>query len=336
MKNKLLITLFAVVFLILIFTLPTYAAEANVILERDHNLPNKVKVFVEVSKEQSFTATNVVLDVNSSNKVNIATPEFSWSSEITNNNEVAKWTYNNDKVNLYVISKNELGNESANGRKLLEIGTLTLNTKNQEETTIDISVPQDGLKIASLDHRIATLTNTDIAKSTQLVLNKKEETKPDGDNNNQGDNNEPGDNTNINPPAGGDTNNPSTGTNNNQGTGTNNQGNNSNKKPGSNTNRKPNAGTNNNNQLENNIENNVTNEIENQIVENNISNNENKNTNKVQTNTQSSRDLPDTGEEENKSKFPYIIGCIVLVLIAIFAIYIINKPKRKKKRNYYK
>lgn len=318
MKNKILMVFAIMISLLIICTLPSYAAEANVILEKDSSTTNKVKVFVEVSNEQSVTKANIVLNVNAANKENIANTEFNWSTDISSSSETAKWTTNNDKVNLYIISKNELGNEIANGKKIIEIGTLTVNTKNNEETAVDISVAQDGLKLASMDHKIATLTNTDIATSTQLVVNKKEVNPPAGNENN-------------NSTVGGDTSNPTIGNNaSNTTTGTNT----SNKPSGTTSNRRPSSGTNNSgnqieNDVENNIENNVTNELENQ-TENNVLKNENKTSNKVTT--QSSKEMPDAGEE--KSKFPYIIGCIILALIAIFVIYVINKPKKKNRKLY--
>ena len=300
--------------LILIFTLPTYAAEANVIFERDSASNNKVKVILEVSDEQSVTKANVVLDVKPSNRENLKNAEFTFSNEISRNSKTAKWTYNNDKVNLYVVSKNELGNKSSNWKKTIELGTLTINTNNDsEQTLVDISTVNGGVTIASVDHRIANITN-DTSALAQLKIGTAT----------SGDNNQPGsDNSGNKPPE------------NNQPGGSNSGNNGGNQSNGNNNsnsgNRIPENGSNNNNTNsvnDNEIEDEDTNTVlDNNTVKNEVINNT-KNT------VQSSKELPETGEEEKS--YIWIAIVIILILFATAGIIASRLTKNKKHKGNYR
>lgn len=340
MKNKVLITLFGVLFLILISTLPTYAAEANVIFERESGSANKVKVILEVSEDQSVTKTNVALDINASNKGNLKNAEFNFSNEISSNSEMAKWTYHNDKINLYVISKNELASKSSNGKKAIELGTLTVNTNNNEETAVDIVATNGGVTIASVDHRTANITN-DTSASTQLKLG----TASSGDNNQGGNDNKPGDNSGNNQgsdstggnnggnQSGGSSNNKPSGGNSSSSGNNSNNSNSGNRKPNNTNNNNVNAGEN-DNQVEdgNNVNEVNTNEINNTI--NNVNTNNIVNNNKNNT-VQSSKDLPEAGKEEKSMVMPIIITLLLLVFAATIILRIkVNNAKKHKKGNY--
>ena len=305
--------------LILIFTLPTYAAEANVIFERDSASNNKVKVILEVSDEQSVTKANVVLDIKPSNRENLKNAEFTFSNEISRNSETAKWTYNNDKVNLYVVSKNELGNKSSNGKKIIELGTLIVNTNNTAQTSIDISTSNDGVVIASVDHKSANITN-DISASTQLKIG----TTTSGDNvqggdNNQG-NNKPGNNN-----QGNNQNNVNNGVNQSNGNNNSNSGN----KRTDNSNNSNNTNSVNNNEIENETNNNV---LDNTTNNTNATNNEI--TNNTKNTVQSSKELPETGEEEKS--YIWIAIVILLILFVTAGIVASRLTKNKKHRGNYR
>jgi len=333
MKNKVLITLFGVLFLILIFTIPTYAVEANVIFEKDANSSNKIKVILEVSEEQSVTKTNVVLDVKPSDRANLKNAEFAFSNEISSNSETAKWTYNNDKINLYVISKNELGNKIANGKKVIELGTLTVNTNNNKQTVVDISTANGGIILASVDHKTANITN-DTSVSTQLKIG----TTSSGDNNQGGEDNNPGNNPGTNP---GDNSGNNQGTNpggNNNGNNQNNSNNGGNQSSGNNNsgNRKPGNSSNNNNT--NSVNNNeIGNENTNNVLDNTINDTntiKNEITNNTKNTVQSSKDLPDTGEEEKSYMWVAIV--VILILFITAGIVATRLTKNKKRKGNYR
>lgn len=338
MKNKILITIFGVLLLILISTLPTYAAEANVIFEKESGSANKVKVILEVSEDQSVTKTNVALDVNASNKENLKNAEFNFSNEISSNSEMAKWTYHNDKINLYVISKNELASKSSNGKKAIELGTLTVNTNNNEEIAVDIVAANGGVTIASVDHRTANITN-DTSASTQLKIG----TATSGGNQQGGNNNQPGNdnqgNNQGNNPAGGSnsgnngSNQSGGSSNNNQSGGNGNSSNSGNRRPNNTNNNNINTGNDNQEEDGNNIINETnTNEISNNI--NSVNSNNIVNNNKTNT-VQSSKKLPEAGKEEKSMVMPIIITLILLVFAATIILRIkVNNAKKHKKGNY--
>lgn len=318
--------------LILIFTLPTYAAEANIIFEKDSASNNKVKVILEVSEDQSVTKTNVVLDVKASNKANLKNAEFAFSNEVSSNSETAKWTYNNDKINLYVISKNELGNRSSNGKKIIELGTLTVNTNNNEQTSVDISTSNGGITIASVDHRTANITN-DTSASTQLKLG----TANSGDNeqggnnndNNQSGNDNAGNNQGNNQPGGSNSGNNQNNVNNggNQSNG-NNSSNSGNKRP-SNSNNNNNTNSVNNDEIEDENGNNV---LDNIISDTNTIKNET--INNTNNTVQSSKELPETGEEEKS--YIWVAIVIILILFIIAGVIATRLTKNKKHKGNYR
>ena len=65
MKNRILTTIIGIIFsmfLVIVFTIPTYAVgnvEANVILEKDVNVDNKIQVSLETSQNQSIASFNI-------------------------------------------------------------------------------------------------------------------------------------------------------------------------------------------------------------------------------------------------------------------------------------
>lgn len=347
MKNKILITLLGIILLAAIFTLPTYAAEANVVLEKNPSANNKVKVLLEVSEEQSVTKANVVLDVKTANKSNLKNAEFAWSDEISNNSETAKWTYNNDKVNLYVISKNELGNKSSDGKKVIELGTLTINTNSNEQTSVDISTANGGVTIASVDHKTANISN-DTSTSAQLVIGTATQSgneqggnnnPPSGNNNNQSGNNNQSSGNNS---SGNSGNNQSSGNSNNSqnNSGNNNQSSGNGSTGGSNNSstRRPNTTNGNNNVNNNEIEddNNNVNEINTNEIDNTTNTIKNETTNKTQNNVQSSRDLPDTGEEKEEKSYIWLVVLVIILAVALVGIAICKAGSKKKHRGNYR
>lgn len=200
MKNKRLTTIIGIIFSIFLaiaFAIPTYAVgntEANVILERNVSSDNKINVFLETSKDQSITSFNISLIVESANIQEIKSVEMVWNSDISNNAELKEVTYSNSKINIYVVSKNELGNDNGNQRRI-DIGTITIETENKENIDVTVRAQKDLIRIASIGHETATITN-DISTMVQLQIAPRELSGEQGGDSNQGGNtNLDGDNT---------------------------------------------------------------------------------------------------------------------------------------------
>ena len=114
-----------------------------------------------------------------------------WNSNISNISELKEVTYSNSKINVYVVSKNELGNDNGNQRKI-DIGTITIETENKESMNVTIRAQKDLTRIASIGHEIATITN-DISTMVQLQIAPRVQNNNQGGDINSGDNNPGGD-----------------------------------------------------------------------------------------------------------------------------------------------
>ena len=164
MKNRILTTIIGIIFsmfLVIVFTIPTYAVgnvEANVILEKDVNVDNKIQVSLETSQNQSIASFNISLLVETVNMQDIKSVKIDWNSDISNNAELKELTYSNNKINIYVVSKNELGNNDGNQRKI-NIGTISIETENKDSMNVVIRAHKDLTRIASIGHEAGVITN---------------------------------------------------------------------------------------------------------------------------------------------------------------------------------
>lgn len=195
MKNKILTTIIGIIFSILLtvaFAIPTYAegnVEANVILEKDVNNDNKINVSLETSQDQSIASFNISLIVESANIQDIKSVKMDWNSDISNNSELKEVTYSNSKINIYVVSKNELGNDIGSQRRI-NVGNITIETENKENIDVTVRAKKDLTRIASIGHETATITN-DISTMVQLQIAPRVSNGDQAGDNNQGDNTNP-------------------------------------------------------------------------------------------------------------------------------------------------
>lgn len=201
MKNKILtiIRIIFNIFFIIAFTIPTYAVrniEADVILEKDISTDNKINIALETSQSQSIASFNISLIVESTDIQAIKGVKMDWNSEILRDSELNEVTYSNRKINIYVVSKNELGNNSE-GKRNIDIGTLTIETENKEHINVDIRTQKELVKIASIGHETATIIN-DIYTIVQLEIEPKVASGNQEGDNNSIDNNNSGENDTLN------------------------------------------------------------------------------------------------------------------------------------------
>lgn len=198
MKSKILTTIIGIIFsifLVTVFAIPTYAAgdiEANVILERDVNADNKIQVSLETSQNQSIASFNISLLVETVNVQDIKNVKIDWSSDISNNVELKELTYSNNKINIYVVSKNELGNDNGSQR-IIEIGSIIIETENKDTMNVVIRAHKDLTTIASIGHESGVITN-DISTMVQLHIAPRVSDGNQGGDNTQGGNDNQGSN----------------------------------------------------------------------------------------------------------------------------------------------
>lgn len=303
MKNKILTTIIGIIFsmfLVIVFAIPTYAVgdiEANVILEKIVNVDNKIQVALETSQNQSIASFNISLLVETVNMQDIKSVKIDWNSDISNNAELKELTYSNNKINIYVVSKNELGNNNVNKRKI-DIGIISIETENKNDMDVVISAHKDLTRIVSIGHEAGVITN-DISTMVQLQI---APTVSDGSqegNDNQGGNNQ-----------GGNT----QGGNNNQGGNGNQNGNN-------------NQDVNDSSQEDSNVNGEVNPENEDESkLDNNGTGSETKN----ETDNIAQGDLPKAGVMVSNIIIFSIIAIGVIILITV----IIIKAKSRQSRHY--
>lgn len=198
MKNKIVTTIIGIIFSMFLnvtFAIPTYATgniEANVILQKDANTDNKINISLETSQDQSIASFNISLIVETANVQDIKNVKMDWNSDISNNSELKEVTYGNGKINIYVVSKNELGNNNENQRRI-DIGTITIETENRDNMSIIIKAQKDLTRIASIGNETATITN-DISTMVQLQIAPRVSDGNQGGDNTQGGNGNQGGN----------------------------------------------------------------------------------------------------------------------------------------------
>lgn len=290
--------------LVAIFVIPTYAVnniEANVILEKDINADNKIQVSLETSQNQSIASFNISLLVETVNMQDIKSVRIEWSSDISNNAELKELTYNNSRINIYVVSKNELGNNEGNQRRI-NIGTIIIETENKEDMNVVVRAHKDLTRIASIGYEAGTITN-DISTMVQLQI-----AHSVSDGNNGGDDAQGGDTT-----QGGN-------------------GNQSNNHDGNTSEGSSNQGGNNNLDINGSQEDNNLNENVNQ--ENNENKPDNNNgiddSTKTETDNISQGDLPKAGVIGSNIIIFSVIAIGVILLITI----IIIKTKARQSKHY--
>lgn len=312
MKNRILTTIIGIIFsmfLVIVFTIPTYAVgnvEANVILEKDVNVDNKIQVSLETSQNQSIASFNISLLVETVNMQDIKSVKIDWNSDISNNAELKELTYSNNKINIYVVSKNELGNNDGNQRKI-NIGTISIETENKDSMNVVIRAHKDLTRIASIGHEAGVITN-DISTMVQLqIAPRVSEGNPDGDNTQGGNENQGGNNQGGNTSGGSNQ-----GENNNQGGNGNQNGNNG-------------QDVNDSSQDSGNLNEDVNQGNDN---ENKIDNNET--STKTETDNIAQGDLPKTGKMVSNIIIFSVIAIGVILLITI----IIIKAKSRQSRHY--
>lgn len=308
MKNKILTTIIGIIFsifLVTVFAIPTYAAgdiEANVILERDVNADNKIQVSLETSQNQSIASFNISLLVETVNVQDIKNVKIDWNSDISNNVELKELTYSNNKINIYVVSKNELGNDNGSQR-IIEIGSIIIETENKDTMNVVIRAHKDLTTIASIGHESGVITN-DISTMVQLHIAPRVSDGNQGGDNTQGGNDNQGSNN-----QGGST----SGGNNNQGGNGNQNGNNS-------------QDVNDSSQDENNL----NGDINQENSESKPNDSQAGSSNKNETNNIAQGSLPKAGAMVSNIIIFSVIAIGVVLLITI----IIIKAKARQGKNY--
>ena len=146
MKNKirkiiggLLISMF-----VMVFTIPSQGAQAqigndtqaNIILRKQEGTDNQVHLSLETTNTKSMASFQLELEAKTQNIQDITGITIKWDDAIEQT-ELKELTYNNGNIHLYVVSKNELGEQDAHQRRI-EIGTLTIET--QEKDNIDVTL----------------------------------------------------------------------------------------------------------------------------------------------------------------------------------------------------
>ncbi len=308
MKNKILTTIIGIIFsifLVTVFAIPTYAEadiEANVILERDVNADNKIQVSLETSQNQSIASFNISLLVETVNVQDIKNVKIDWNSDISNNVELKELTYSNNKINIYVVSKNELGNDNGSQR-IIEIGSIIIETENKDTMNVVIRAHKDLTTIASIGHESGVITN-DISTMVQLHIAPRVSDGNQGGDNTQGGNDNQGSNN-----QGGST----SGGNNNQGGNGNQNGNNS-------------QDVNDSSQDENNL----NGDINQENGESKPNDSQAGSSNKNETNNIAQGNLPKAGAMVSNIIIFSVIAIGVVLLITI----IIIKAKARQGKNY--
>ncbi|MCI8699781.1 MAG: hypothetical protein HFJ47_00365 [Clostridia bacterium] len=308
MKNKILTTIIGIIFsifLVTVFAIPTYAEadiEANVILERDVNADNKIQVSLETSQNQSIASFNISLLVETVNVQDIKNVKIDWNSDISNNVELKELTYSNNKINIYVVSKNELGNDNGSQR-IIEIGSIIIETENKDTMNVVIRAHKDLTTIASIGHESGVITN-DISTMVQLHIAPRVSDGNQGGDNTQGGNDNQGSNN-----QGGST----SGGNNNQGGNGNQNGNNS-------------QDVNDSSQDENNL----NGDINQENSESKPNDSQTGSSNKNETNNIAQGSLPKAGAMVSNIIIFSVIAIGVVLLITI----IIIKAKARQGKNY--
>ncbi len=308
MKSKILTTIIGIIFsifLVTVFAIPTYAAgdiEANVILERDVNADNKIQVSLGTSQNQSIASFNISLLVETVNVQDIKNVKIDWNSDISNNVELKELTYSNNKINIYVVSKNELGNDNGSQR-IIEIGSIIIETENKDTMNVVIRAHKDLTTIASIGHESGVITN-DISTMVQLHIAPRVSDGNQGGDNTQGGNDNQGSNN-----QGGST----SGGNNNQGGNGNQNGNNS-------------QDVNDSSQDENNL----NGDINQENGESKPNDSQAGSSNKNETNNIAQGSLPKAGAMVSNIIIFSVIAIGVVLLITI----IIIKAKARQGKNY--
>lgn len=308
MKSKILTTIIGIIFsifLVTVFAIPTYAAgdiEANVILERDVNADNKIQVSLGTSQNQSIASFNISLLVETVNVQDIKNVKIDWNSDISNNVELKELTYSNNKINIYVVSKNELGNDNGSQR-IIEIGSIIIETENKDTMNVVIRAHKDLTTIASIGHESGVITN-DISTMVQLHIAPRVSDGNQGGDNTQGGNDNQGSNN-----QGGST----SGGNNNQGGNGNQNGNNS-------------QDVNDSSQDENNL----NGDINQENGESKPNDSQAGSSNKNETNNIAQGSLPEAGAMVSNIIIFSVIAIGVVLLITI----IIIKAKARQGKNY--
>ena len=202
MKNKikkiiggLLISMF-----VMVFTIPSQGAQAqigndtqaNIILRKQEGTDNQVHLSLETTNTKSMASFQLELEAETQNIQDITGITIKWDDAIEQT-ELKELTYNNGNIHLYVVSKNELGEQDAHQRRI-EIGTLTIETQEKDNIDVTLKANQETLKLASINHEPTNLTN----KPSEIALRINEKAIDEGNNQggdqNENDNQEEGNN----------------------------------------------------------------------------------------------------------------------------------------------
>lgn len=184
MKNKirkiiggLLISMF-----VMVFTIPSQGAQAqigndtqaNIILRKQEGTDNQVHLSLETTNTKSMASIQLKLEVKTPNIQDITGITMKWDDAIEQT-ELKEMTYNNGNIHIYIVSKNELGEQDAHQRRI-EIGTLTIETQEKYNIDVTLKANQETLKLASINHESTNLTN----KPSQIALRINEKATNEG------------------------------------------------------------------------------------------------------------------------------------------------------------